>query len=131
MAGSFHVEVVSAERSLWSGDASEVYARSLEGEIGILPGHQPALLALDIAPVKIKQEDGTVTRVAVHRGFLYFRPDTGLIVLADMADLSTDVDLTAEEARVRELEQRLAREDDQDARDELRRAETRVSVARD
>jgi F-type H+-transporting ATPase subunit epsilon len=131
MAATFHVEVVSAERSLWSGDASEVYARSLEGEIGILPGHQPALLALDIAPVKIKQEDGTVTRVAVHRGFLYFRPDTGLIVLADMADLSTDVDLTAEEARVRELEQRLAREDDQDARDELRRAETRVSVARD
>lgn len=128
---TFHVEVVSAERSLWSGEASEVYARSLDGEIGILPGHQPALLALDIAPVKIKQEDGTVTRVAVHRGFLYFRPDTGLIVLADMADLSTDVDLTAEEARVRELEQRLGREDDRDARDELRRAETRVSVARD
>ncbi|MBW3661547.1 MAG: F0F1 ATP synthase subunit epsilon [Actinobacteria bacterium] len=128
---TFHVEVVSAERSLWSGEASEVYARSLDGEIGILPGHQPALLALDIAPVKIKQEDGTVTRVAVHRGFLYFRPDTGLIVLADMADLSTDVDLTAEEARVRELEQRLGREDDRESRDELRRAETRVSVARE
>lgn len=128
---SFHVEVVSAERRLWAGEATEVYARSLDGEIGILPGHQPALLALDIAPVKIRQEDGTVTRVAVHRGFLFYRPDSGLVVLADMADLSTEVDIPAEEARIRELEARIAKEDDGEAREELRRAEARVRVARD
>ena len=45
--GTFQVEVVSAEKQLLSVEAEAVYARSLEGEIGILPGHQPALLLLE------------------------------------------------------------------------------------
>ena len=40
---TMHVEVVSAERHVLSADVTELYARSVEGEIGILPGHQPAL----------------------------------------------------------------------------------------
>jgi F-type H+-transporting ATPase subunit epsilon len=100
---TMHVEVVSAEKQLFSGEAAEVYARSLDGEIGILPGHQPALLALDVAPVKIKLAEGGEERVAVHNGFLYFRDDR-LVILADIAELAGDIDRARAEARMRRLE---------------------------
>jgi len=93
---TMQVEVVSAEKRLFSGEATEVYARSLDGEIGILPGHQPALLALDIAPVKIKLVDGTIQRVAIHQGFLYFQ-NNHLVVLADIAELPEQIDRAAVE----------------------------------
>jgi len=78
------VNLVSPERELFSGEATEVYARSLDGEIGILPGHQPALLALADAPVRIKTAEGT-QEFNVHGGFLSFR-DNVLTVLADRTD---------------------------------------------
>jgi F-type H+-transporting ATPase subunit epsilon len=75
------VHVVSPEARLFSGEATEVYARSLEGEIGILPGHQPALLALADAPVRVKTAEGT-HEFQVRGGFLSFRENV-LTVLAD------------------------------------------------
>ena len=79
------VDVVSAEENLYSGEASEVYARSMEGEIGILPGHQPALLLLaPDSPVRIKTSGGGEERFDIAGGFLEFR-DNHLIVLAEAA----------------------------------------------
>src|SRR5680860_996400 len=48
------VAIVTPQERLYDGEANEVYARSVEGEIGILPGHQPALLQLADAPVRVK-----------------------------------------------------------------------------
>ena len=123
------VDVVSAERGLFSGEASEVYARTSEGEIGILPGHQPALLALETAPLRIKTEGGEEIVLAVHSGFLEFR-DNHLTVLADVAERAEDIDVRrAEEAR-RRAEARLADEEDADTRAALSRAAVRITVAR-
>jgi F-type H+-transporting ATPase subunit epsilon len=122
---TMHVEVVSAEKQLFSGEAAEVYARSLGGEIGILPGHQPALLALDIAPVKIKLAEGGEERVAVHNGFLYFR-DNRLVILADIAELASSIDRARAEARMRELE---GDDDDAALRASRRKQELRLDVA--
>ena len=120
------VEVVSAEKRLFSGEAAAVYARSLEGEIGILPGHQPALLALDIAPVKIELESGDVERVAVHNGFLFYQGGH-LRILADIAELASEIDAQRAEQRKRELE---GATDDEDARDEsLKKQEVRLQLA--
>ncbi len=44
---TMHVELVSVESRIWSGEASAVYARTMEGELGILPGHAPLLGALE------------------------------------------------------------------------------------
>ena len=44
---ALNVSVVSADQEVWSGEASMVVARTVEGEIGILPGHEPMLAALD------------------------------------------------------------------------------------
>jgi F-type H+-transporting ATPase subunit epsilon len=77
------VDVVAPDRSLWSGEASEVYARSQEGELGILPGHQPALLALaEGAPVRVRTADGEEASFTLTGGFLEFR-DNRLTVLAE------------------------------------------------
>lgn len=78
------VNVVSPEAELFSGEATEVYARSLDGEIGILPGHQPALLALADAPLRVKTAEG-FQEFNVRGGFLSFR-DNVLTVLADGTD---------------------------------------------
>lgn len=126
---SIHVEVVSPEKQLFSGDAAEVYARSLDGEIGILAGHQPALLALDTSPLKVKLVDGGEERFAVHSGFLFFRDDR-LVVLADRAEVAADIDRNRAEARLRELEQRrTGDEDDADVKAAIRRQQVRLDVA--
>lgn len=124
-----HVEVVSAEKQLLSGEATELYARSLEGEIGILPGHQPALIALDIAPVKVRLDDGSEERVAVHNGFLFVGKDK-VIVLADTAELARDIDVARAEAKVADLERRLAGEEDAALRSSLTKQRIRVDVGR-
>ena len=81
---TMQVDVVYAEEQLFSGEASEVYARSMEGEIGILPGHQPVLLLLDKAPVRVKTAGGGEERFEIEGGFLEFR-NNHLIVLAEGA----------------------------------------------
>jgi F-type H+-transporting ATPase subunit epsilon len=125
---TMHVEVVSAEKSLLSGEATELYARALDGEIGILPGHQPALIALDIGPVKVNFDDGSSERVAVHNGFLFVGRDK-VIVLADTAELASEIDRARAEAKLRRLEERLKDGEDASVRASLAKQRLRVDVA--
>ena len=128
MANTMHVEVVSAERHVLSGEITELYARSVEGEIGILPGHQPALIALDIAPVKVRFEDGTEERIAVHRGLLYVGPEK-VVVLADIAEPSGDIDVQRALEKREELERELQAEADAVLKASLRKQLVRLDVA--
>src|SRR5664279_5522665 len=87
------VELVSVERPIWSGEANAVYARTTEGELGILPGHAPLLGALEPGwLVRIQQTDGVEQRVAVHGGFLSVRKD-GVSVLAELAESADEIDV--------------------------------------
>jgi F-type H+-transporting ATPase subunit epsilon len=89
---TMHVELVSVERALWSGEATAVFARTVEGELGILPGHTPLLGALEPGwIVRIDRADEGELRVAVHGGFLSVRKD-GVSVLAEMAEPAEDID---------------------------------------
>lgn len=93
MPNTMQVELVSVERPIWSGEATAVYARTPEGEIGILAGHAPLLGALEPGwLVRIQQADGVEQRIAVHGGFLSVRPD-GVSVLAEMAESSDEIDV--------------------------------------
>jgi F-type H+-transporting ATPase subunit epsilon len=123
------VDVVSAERTLYSGEASEVYARTSEGEIGILPRHQPVLLALGSAPVRVKTPEGDQIVVAVHHGFLECR-ENRLTVLADIAELAVDIDVErAKAARARALVHKQDPEYPGNADAELERADLRLRIA--
>jgi F-type H+-transporting ATPase subunit epsilon len=125
-----HVEVVSAERAVLSVDARELYARGVEGQIGILPGHQPMLVALDVGPVKVVAEDGTVELIAVHNGLLFVDAEKGCIVLADLAEPASEIDVRRARARVAEVEQRLAEAPhDEVLLQSLRKHRVRLEVA--
>ena len=83
---TMQVDVVSAEEQLFSGEATEVYARSTEGEIGILAGHQPVLLLLaENSSVRVKGGSGGDKEFEIAGGFLEFR-NNHLIVLAEGVD---------------------------------------------
>jgi F-type H+-transporting ATPase subunit epsilon len=91
---SMHVELVSIEAPIWSGEATAVFGRTTEGELGILPGHTPLLGALEPGyPVRIEQEGGEELRVAVHGGFLSVHKDGAVSVLAEQAELVADIDV--------------------------------------
>jgi F-type H+-transporting ATPase subunit epsilon len=64
------VEFVTPEARVWSGKAKMVSARTLEGDLGILPNHSPLLGALVDGKVIIKGADGTNEEFEVHGGFL-------------------------------------------------------------
>lgn len=127
---TMHVEVVSAEHHVLSADVTELYARGVEGEIGILPGHQPAVIALDIGPVRVRLEDGTEERIAVHHGVLYVEQTGKVIVLADIAELASSIDVGRARSRRDELTRRLEQDgDDLYLRSSLRKQELRLQVA--
>lgn len=89
-----HVELVAADRKVWSGEASLVVARTSSGDIGVMPGHQPLLGVLESGPVTIRTagESGDSTVVAaVHGGFISFADDK-LSLVAEIAELSDEID---------------------------------------
>ena len=69
------VEIVSPEKRIFSGEASMVSARSLEGDLGILPGHASLLGVLVNGEVSIKGLDGSATTFTVNGGFLSVNKD--------------------------------------------------------
>jgi F-type H+-transporting ATPase subunit epsilon len=84
---ALHVELVSVEREVWSGEAVSVVARTTEGEIGILPGHAPLLGQLaEGYDVRILQEGGGELAVNVSGGFLSVT-EGGVTILAETATL--------------------------------------------
>jgi F-type H+-transporting ATPase subunit epsilon len=92
------VGLVSPERMLWSGEATELYARTLVGEIGILPGHIPVLGVLaEGGIVKIVPVDGEPFRVAVSGGFLSVN-DNKVSVLAESAEFADEIDVDGAQA---------------------------------
>jgi F-type H+-transporting ATPase subunit epsilon len=88
------VDLVAVERKIWSGQATFVAARTTEGEVGIMPGHEPTLAQLDeSAVVRVDGTDGGSTTLAVHGGFLHVTPD-GVTVLAEYAELADEIDVS-------------------------------------
>jgi len=122
-----HVELVSVERLLWSGDATMVIARTTEGELGVLPGHAPLLG--ELAPggiVRIQEEGGEELVFAVHGGFLSVT-EAGVSVLAELAERSDEIDVgRAQQALERA---RSAGEDDDEAAGAAGRAMSRLRAA--
>nr|WP_206322759.1 F0F1 ATP synthase subunit epsilon [Streptomyces sp. HNM0575] len=105
-----HVELVAADRKVWSGEASLVVARTTSGDIGVMAGHQPLLGVLEPGAVIIRTAgetgEGTVT-AAVHGGFISFADDK-MSLLAEIAELSDEIDTDRAE---RALERAKSEED--------------------
>ncbi|MEU8897154.1 F0F1 ATP synthase subunit epsilon [Nocardia sp. NPDC048505] len=89
------VDLVAVERKLWSGQASFVSAQTTEGQIGIMPGHEPLLGQLvEGGTVTIVPVDGERIVAAVHGGFFSVTANT-VRVLAESAEFAGEVDVDA------------------------------------
>lgn len=90
MARQVHVELVSVEESVWSGDADIVLAKTTEGELGILPGHAALLGQLaEPSRVLIRRPREEPLHYEVSGGFLSVTPD-GVTILAETAEPVTE-----------------------------------------
>lgn len=121
MAGQLNVELVVPDRRVWSGTAKMVVARTSEGDIGILPGHEPVLGLLVTGQVTVRQSDGELLTAAVHGGFLSVADDN-VSILAEVAELAEEIDVQRAQAA-------LEREAAAEAEQARRRAEIRLRVA--
>ena len=88
---TIHVDVVSAELSIFSGEAKFVALPGESGELGILHGHTPLITRIRPGAVRIEKADGDEEFVFVAGGYLEVQPDS-VIVLADTAIRGHDLD---------------------------------------
>lgn len=80
-----HVSLVSADAEVWSGEASLVVAKTVEGEIGFMTGHEPVLAILAEGQVRITKDDGTKVIANAQDGFLSIESDVVTIVAGNAA----------------------------------------------
>ena len=127
---SLHVELVSPENIVFSGEATMVVARTTAGEIAFLTGHVPFVGVLSgKSPVKIMMTEGPVRVVAVHSGFVEVSNDN-VTILSDVAELADQIDVPRAHAAKDRAEARVRENaDDEDAQAALLRAELRLAVA--
>ena len=108
---TIHVDIVSAEKEIFSGEAEMVFAPAILGEVGIAPGHTPMVTQLAPGEVRIKQANGEEEGFYVSGGMLEVQPDV-VTVLSDTAMRAEDLDeaavLKAREEAERELHDRNA-----------------------
>lgn len=119
------VSLVAPDREIWSGEAEFVTAKTTEGEIGILPSHEPVLAILsEGSVVKITTTAKESIVAAVHGGFLSVDSNR-VAVLAEIAEMAADIDVVRAKAA---LERARASMDDKAAA-AARRAEARLRAA--
>ena len=117
---TLQIELVAADRIVWSGEAREVIARTAEGDIGVLGGHAPLLSLLVPGVVEIFPSEGDVVRAAVSEGFISVAADRVSILSEDIA-LGDEVDEATTNA---ELEEARSSEDEL----AVRRAEAKLRL---
>ena len=86
------VELVAADRLVWSGEARMVIARTSEGDVGILPNHAPMLSLMVDGVVDVRTADGETWMAAVDAGFLSVAGNR-ISILSEQAEMSHEIDL--------------------------------------
>ncbi|MFA9560185.1 F0F1 ATP synthase subunit epsilon [Evansella sp. AB-rgal1] len=124
--------VVTPDGSVFEAQVEMVSVKTTEGELGILPMHLPLVTPLTIGAVRIKK-DSKVQLIAVSGGFMEVRPDE-VNILAESAELPSDIDISRARAAKERAERRLeqAKKDHVDFRRAelaLKRAINRIDVA--
>jgi F-type H+-transporting ATPase subunit epsilon len=104
---TIHVDIVSAERSIFSGQANMVFAPAEMGEIGIAPRHSPLITRLRAGEIRVQPEAGEEQTFFVSGGMLEVQPSM-VTVLADTALRAKDIDEAAALKAKQEAEEALA-----------------------
>jgi F-type H+-transporting ATPase subunit epsilon len=127
------LEIVTPERLAYSDTVDAVNLPGIEGELGVLPHHAPLVSMLGVGELRIRKGGGEES-FAIVGGFLQVRPDK-VVVMAETADMASEIDLEKAQQARREAEQALesgARAEAVDlsaARASLQQALLRIRVA--
>jgi len=129
---TLRLEIVTPEKLAYSDDVDSVVCPGVEGELGILPHHAPLLTTLGYGELRIRK-DGREEYFAIAGGFLQVRPDK-VVVMAETADMASEIDLQKAIAARAEAERALEAgfvepADLSMARAQLQRALLRIRVA--
>ena len=124
------LEIITAERVVYSDDVDVLVAPGTEGELGILPNHAPLMTALQPGEIMVRK-DGEETYLAVSGGFLEMMANK-VTILADAAERSEEIDEARVQEAIKRAEERMSmRSEDMDlarAVATLRRSQARLKV---
>ncbi len=126
------LEIVTPERLAYSDEVDEVICPGVEGELGILPHHAPLLTTLGFGELRIRK-GAEEEHFAIAGGFLQVRPDR-VVVMAETAEMGSEIDLQRAQKAREEAERTLAAEELEPAdlaraRAQLQKALLRIRVA--
>jgi F-type H+-transporting ATPase subunit epsilon len=127
---TLEVHVVTPEREVWSGEVTELIARGVDGEVGILSGHAPLLVQLAVGPLRMLTDAGE-TKAVVDGGFLHVSSHDGVTradVLASYAELAEEIDVVEARRRLDDAQHRAEQNDDDVAKGEIARAMARIDL---
>ena len=114
MTSTIRVDIVSAEKEIFSGEAAMVFAPAIMGEVGIAPRHAPLITRLAPGEVRVQHPDGSEESFYISGGMLEIQP-TVVTVLSDTAQRAEDLDeaaiLRAKEEAEKNLQDREAKID--------------------
>ena len=96
---TFLLDLVTPERRMISEQVTSVMARGVEGYFGVYAGHAPKLSSLATGLIKLVRPDGSETYIAAGGGFLQVTADR-VIILADSAEIASEINLEQERAAV-------------------------------
>ncbi|MBA8795540.1 F-type H+-transporting ATPase subunit epsilon [Friedmanniella endophytica] len=130
MADPLQVEVVSAEALVWSGEAESVIAKTVDGDIGILPGHSPVLALLVPGGVEIVCPDGRSREiVAVDGGFISVSQDR-VSILSEYARMAQELSVADAERELADARAKLdAGDESEETKQHLHRATAQLRAA--
>lgn len=126
------LEIVTPERQAYADEVDAVFCPGTEGEFGVLPHHAPLLSTLGVGELRIRK-GGEEEYFAIAGGFVQVRPDK-VVVMAELADLASEIDLAAAEEARKEAERAIQQGFDEPAdlaraRAAMERALLRIRVA--
>ncbi|MCX6013333.1 MAG: F0F1 ATP synthase subunit epsilon [Chloroflexi bacterium] len=102
---SLKLDIVTAEKSIFSGEVDMVLAPGTQGQMGILPYHTPLMTALEPGELLIRKGDEEIC-LAVTGGFMEVRPDR-VLILADAAEIASEIDVQRAEVAKQRAQQKL------------------------
>ncbi|HZM72726.1 MAG TPA: F0F1 ATP synthase subunit epsilon [Candidatus Polarisedimenticolia bacterium] len=122
------LEIVTPERLAYSDEVDAVVLPGSEGELGVLPHHAPLVSTLGVGELRIRKA-GEEESFAIAGGFLQVRPDK-VVVMAELADMASEIDLEKAQAARRDAEKALESGFDEGADLAAARASLQVALLR-
>ena len=125
MPPTFQLEIVTPEKTVYSGEVESVRAPGTEGGFGVLAGHHPMLASLRIGEMVFSEQEQGPQSVAISGGFAEVQRDR-VTVLAETAEFAQEIDVTRAEVARDRARERLARKRDQ----QIDEARARLALVR-